>query len=35
VCELGFDQVQGVLFGKPMTMQNFARTVKRQLLKMY
>jgi EAL domain-containing protein (putative c-di-GMP-specific phosphodiesterase class I) len=33
VCELGFDLVQGFLFGKPMTMPNFARTVKRQPVK--
>jgi EAL domain-containing protein (putative c-di-GMP-specific phosphodiesterase class I) len=31
--ELGFDLVQGFLFGKPMTMRKFARTMLRQTVK--
>jgi EAL domain-containing protein (putative c-di-GMP-specific phosphodiesterase class I) len=32
--ELGFDMVQGFLFGKPMRMPKFARSVMRQSVKM-
>jgi EAL domain-containing protein (putative c-di-GMP-specific phosphodiesterase class I) len=33
VREVGFDLVQGFLFGKPMTMRKFERTMMRQPVK--